>query len=158
VKIAKAKGFSLIELMIVIVIIVIVATIASFSWQRSVNNTNLRAAARDLVSDINSMQVKAASKTDTPYTIDFNKTANTYTMNGTTVVTKSLTSFGPGIVINTLPLGGAAYTLNFLSRGTLTLSTTTNTSDTITLKNNRGSSANIIFYITGKPYVTFTMQ
>jgi prepilin-type N-terminal cleavage/methylation domain-containing protein len=157
VKITKKNGFSMLELIVVIAIFAIVAGIAALSWQRYVNNTNLRTAAREIATDINSMKEQAISKMDTTCTIVFNKTAGTYTMNGTTVETKSLTSFGPGIIINALPLGGAAYTLNFETWGLITMSAGS-ILDTITLKNNRGSLANINFNNIGKTYVTFTMQ
>jgi prepilin-type N-terminal cleavage/methylation domain-containing protein len=154
-KMKTNKGFSLIELMIVIAIIGIVASISSFAWQRYVSNSNLRTAARTLVTDINTMKQGAVSKLDTTFTIDFNKTANTYTLTGTTVQTKSPAppeQSAGGTYIFSLPGGGTSYTLSFLPRGTLS------GLGTIILKNNRGSSATIVFNITGKTYVTFAMQ
>ena len=139
--------------MIVIAIIGIMALISSFAWQHYVNNANLKAAARDLDSDIKAMKQSAVSKLDTTHTIVFNSTANIYTMNGTTVQTKSLASFGQGITFFSFPGGGATYTLTFLARGIFSPA-----SGTIVLKNNLESRASITFNTTGKTYVTFAMQ
>ena len=49
-RIKESKGFSLIELMIVLLIIGIMATIGSYSYTRYVNNANLRSWARQLAS------------------------------------------------------------------------------------------------------------
>ena len=61
-KIKESKGFSLIELMIVLLIIGIMATISSYSYTRYVNNANLRTAARQLATDINTMKGVAVSQ------------------------------------------------------------------------------------------------
>jgi prepilin-type N-terminal cleavage/methylation domain-containing protein len=154
VKITKTNGFSLLELMIVLAIFGIMASTASFYMGRYSNNTKLRTAARDLATDFNTMKAGAVSNLGTTYTIVFDKTANTYTTTiGTNVVPKPVASSDHGSAyIFSLPGGGTTYTLAFLARGTF------GSFGTITLKNNRGSSANIIFTITGKTYVTFTMQ
>jgi prepilin-type N-terminal cleavage/methylation domain-containing protein len=159
-KITKTKGFTLLELMIVLTIFGIMASMASFSYQRYVNNTKLRTAARDLVTNINRMKGKAVANMNVTYTISFNKTANTYTMtnpdtvDGTQPVEIQLTSSDYGSAyIFSLPGGGSNYTLTFLARGTLNPS-----SGTLWLKNNRGSDAKIVFNFTGKTYVTFAMQ
>jgi type II secretion system protein H len=147
-KMQLRKGFTIVELMVVIAIIGIMATVASFAWQRYVNNTNLRTAARELAADINSMKAKAVSKTDTDYTIDFDTAANTYTLNGTTVQTKLLTSFGQGIRITE----ATTPTITCQKRGTLS------PLGHVILSNNRGSNATIKFNITGKTHVTFGMR
>lgn len=161
VKIRQNKGFSLIELIIVMAIMGIVASIASFYWRIYVNHTNLRTAAREVVSDFNIMKRKAASisdsSLDTSYSIDFNKTNNTYTLdtttaNGTTGRTKLLSEFGNNIIIDSLPGGGATYSLSFLARGILSPET-----GSIRLRNGP-STATITFNITGKTYVTFDMH
>ncbi|HAJ28199.1 MAG TPA: hypothetical protein DCG53_13320 [Syntrophus sp. (in: bacteria)] len=160
----RQNGFSLIELLIVIGIIGILAGISAYSWQRYVANTNLRTAARELVADFNFMKTNAVSNPDFTHTIAFDRTVNpnTYTLNaidagannaGTFPQTRTPAAAGSAISITSLPGGGTTYTLTFLARGTLNP-----TAGTITIQNNRGSTANIIFNFTGKTYATFTMQ
>ena len=170
-KIKESKGFGLIELMIVLLIVGIMATIASYSYRRYVNNANLRTAARQLATDINTMKGVAVSgkNTNTPVTIFFNTTANSYTCSypqNAPPISLTSTYLGQGIAINSLPGGGTTYTLTFLPRGLLSPSPTamTNCDATTTytcwivFKNSRGSQATITFNIEGKTYVTFAMQ
>jgi prepilin-type N-terminal cleavage/methylation domain-containing protein len=179
VRVKEAKGFSIIELMIVILIIGIMATISSYAYRRYTNNANLRTAARQLATDINTMKGVAVSQgmnLTTPVTISFNTTTNsyqlsTYPLSATKTrpaETKYLTSTYPGqsITIYSLPGGGTTYTLTFLTRGLLSPSPTaitncdaaTTYSCWIVLQNFRKSQATITFNIEGKTYVTFAMQ
>jgi type II secretion system protein H len=157
VKINKTKGFTLVELMIVIAIIGIMASVASFSWQRYVNNTNLRTAARELASDIANAKQRAVAEgvnyrititTGTPgnYTIEQRNAANTAS---TVIATKIPTANGAGLNITSTNHGGNI--IYFYPRGT------TSWGDVI-LQNSRGSSATITSNSTGKAYVTFSMQ
>ncbi len=175
-RIKESKGFSLVELVIVLLIIGIMATIASYSYRRYVNNASLRTAARQLATNINTMKGVAVSQgmnMTTPVTISFSTTNNSYTCSyPQNAPPTSLTStyLGQGIAINSLPGGGTTYTLTFLPRGLLSSSPnaipsavtncdpTTTYSCWIVLQNFRKSQATITFNIQGKTYVTFAMK
>ncbi len=156
----SSKGLTLTELLIVIAIIGIIAVIASFAWQNYVRNTNLRTAARELVSDFALMKAKAASASqtgqETTYAIVFNVAGNSYTMEAssvdgtTTSQTKLLSSFGPGVALESISLGGGGNTITFEARGTL------KPIGNLVLKNGP-SEATITFNITGKTHVRFKM-
>ena len=170
-KITKTKGFSLVELMIVIAIIGIVAAIASLAWQRAAANTNLQTAARELAADMANTKHRAVAEdvcyrmTITAgipgtYTIeqgnaaccstiacpsDMYNTAGTPGTIFTVIRTKSPTDGdkGAGLSIN-----GANNIITFSPRGT-------SSPGNVVLQNSRGSTATIITNFTGKTYVTF---
>ena len=149
----QSKGFSLIELLIAIGIIGILSTIAAFSWNRYVTNTNLRTATRDVASDIILLKARAVSESR-QYRITFNVGANNYAVEqwniGTGVYdiiqTKSPTAFGSDIFIDVTTFVGDRVT--FLPRGTLS-----GVGGTVRLKNSRNSKTAIIVNITGKTRV-----
>jgi prepilin-type N-terminal cleavage/methylation domain-containing protein len=154
----KQKGFSLVELLIVIALISIFAMIGVNSWQRYVTNANLRSATRDVASDILLCKEKAVSESK-QYQITFNSGANTYTIgqwnSGTSVFdiiqTKTPLTFGPGNSI--LDTTFAGNTVTFLPRGTISGGL-----GSVRLTNTRNSTATVTINITGKTRVEFTMQ
>jgi prepilin-type N-terminal cleavage/methylation domain-containing protein len=156
----RRKGFSLIELIIVIAILGVVASISSLVWQRYVLNANLRSAARDIASDFQNCKLMSGTESRT-YTITFNTGANTYAISAPATTdyaalnqaAKTPTTLGSDIRIT-----GAAYfgttganIITFQSRGT-------SANGTLTLTNSRGSTAILITNVTGKTYVSFTMR
>ena len=154
-KIRKAKGYSLVEMMIVIAIIGIVAMISSFTWQRYVNNANLRTAARLLESDIANAKQRSIKEglhyhmtisMGTPGNYTIEKWNNNDTALISVMAIKSPTDSGTGLFISS-----PSCTITFQPRGTTP-------NRTVTLQNSRGSTATITTTITGRSYVTFSMQ
>ena len=150
------QGFSLNELMIVIVILGILGSLGAYSWQRYVNNSNLRTAAREVMSDIASCKQKAVSE-GAEYCLQFSDGSSIYSINTpscsapTRTEQKDVVTFGAGLTIS-----GTNFTMDrvaFKTRGTLDGST-----GDITLRNGRCSTAQITVNITGRTYVAFTMQ
>lgn len=153
------KGFSLVEMMIVIAIISILASISSFAWQRYVNNSNLKTAARDVVSDFQSCKEKATSEsrdyqilfvtgTNSSYTISAPATATHTAVN----TTKVPTMHGAGIQItNAAFWANPANVVTFRTRGI-------SSNGTVIMTNSRASSATITINVTGKAYIQFAMQ
>lgn len=164
-KITKTKGFSLIELMIVIAIIAIVASIASYSWQHYVNNNNLRTAARELATDMAQTKQKSVGEmvhyhititTGTPgnYTIEKWDATDTAISPTTPTINKSPTGFGAGLSISSTNY--PSNIINFQPRGTI--SDCAGNPCNVVLQNSIGSIATITSNITGRTYVTFAMQ
>jgi len=149
----RNSGFTLVELLIVVFLIGIVAAIGASSWNRYVQNTNFRAAARDIEADIQQMKELKINNHNLAHTITFDVGSNNYTKAGIVNETKSPASFGPSIILSALNLGGGT-TITFTDRGLLSPST----GSIVLKKTDRNSTATITFSATGRTYVTFNMQ
>jgi prepilin-type N-terminal cleavage/methylation domain-containing protein len=122
VKMNKAKGFSLMELMIVIGIIAILAAIAVPQYNIFTYNNALKSAARELAGDIQLIRQTAMSN-NTTYTLNFvNNTRYNYCIppgcippNGQPTI-KDVTTFHPDI---TFAQNFAGNQITFNQRGTM---------------------------------------
>ena len=149
----QQKGFTLIELIIVMGIMGILATIAAPSFQNYIRNQNLKTAARGITSDFFATREKALSE-NVMYRIHFDQAGNSYTIargtySGTPYVdqqTKLMTSYASYIKVD------ADQVVFFQTRGTVTACN-------FTISNtNNGSVANIIVNFPSRTYATFTLQ
>jgi prepilin-type N-terminal cleavage/methylation domain-containing protein len=154
------KGYSLVEVLVVIGIIMVVAAIAMPIFQAYAINRNLRSAARDIIGDIFSCKERTIAE-NRQYRISFNVGANNYTIDRcnttgsscaayTVIQTKTPTAFGSDISITNAAFGNNS-TISFQIRGT-------SESGNVVLTNSRGSTARITTNITGRAGVTFNMQ
>jgi type II secretion system protein H len=164
----KAKGFTLAEILIVIAIIGIMATIASFSWQRYVANSNLRAGARKLAADLALYQTKAlAEGRDYRITIhvapdnnyDIFAQANALLSNPAAVVLNGVTPIEAALArdaqITAVNFNGGAV-VKATQRGILKDPAGTDLNNgTITLTNSRSATATITINLRGKVDVAF---
>lgn len=155
VKIKQAKGFSLIELIIVIAILGIVSAIAAPNFNKYRQNTNLKEAARDLASDISLYRQRAVAE-NIHYQIVFNQAANNYTVQRETTsgsgayadlvpaVTKSPSAISGGSVIISDLTHLPNQWVTFEPRGTMS-------AGSLTLQHTiRLSTATITTYFTGR--------
>jgi len=151
------KGFSLVELMIVIALMGIMAAIATPALQRYAINRNLKSAARDITSDFMRLKARAIAE-NRKYRIVFNVPGNNYTIEERNAadtawinpLIKTPTSFESDIIFTNVAFG-AGTTATLEKRGIVT-------AGTVELTNDRNSTAKITTNITGRTYVDFNMQ
>jgi len=155
------KGFSLVEMIIVIALIGVIATFAVPAFQNYVRNRNLKTATQEVASEFFVIRERALAESQT-YRIVFDDVNNQYTIEQRTALgppvvytvrqTKRIAASAAaadGIVIDT----GMANTLifTFQSRGTIS-------SGTINLKNGINSRAAITVNFPSKTYVVYNLQ
>ena len=151
-RICLPPWFSLVELLVVIALISIVSAFAVPTWQRYAANTNLKTAAREVMTDFFNARQRAVEENLDIYRLSFNIAENNYALTtdaGVTLWTKSLASFEIGIVIDSVNFSGTD--VRFHKRGTVS-------NGNLTLRNGLGSTAKITVNITGRTYVEYTLQ
>ncbi len=162
-KIKEQRGFSLVELMIVIAIMAILAAVAVPSFQRYAINSDLKSAARAIQGDFFICKERAIAE-NIEHSITFNVNANSYTKNCGTgdIATKTPASFRGDIRLvsnindacyataGTIFNVGTAY---FTARGTINPTT-----GTMLLINSRESTATITYNATGRTHVCFNLK
>ncbi|MFZ3156393.1 MAG: GspH/FimT family pseudopilin [Smithella sp.] len=142
-KIKSTKGFSLIEILIVIAIMAILLSIAAPNFNAWRQNRNLNEAVGALMGDLNFARQSAITQ-NVNYKVTFNNTANTYTVQGGTYnATKNLSNFGSGTFIYSQNFNSS--TVTFQPRGTLS-----GIGGTVSLKNSRNSCINIVVNTMGR--------
>jgi type IV pilus assembly protein PilA len=164
-KMKDNKGFTLLELVIVVIIMGIVAALAIPNFQAYAINRGLKSAARDIESDIQNLKARAGS-VSRDYRMVINVGNNEYSVqrledpnwvnppwNNAPIDNypspKKPSTFGADIVITGTTYGGDMVT--FSPRGI------TN-AGTINLRNSRGSTATIETNLTGRAHVEFSLQ
>jgi Tfp pilus assembly protein FimT len=143
-------GFTLVETIIVIVIIIVVTAIAVPAFQKMAINGNLRAAARDIMSDFALLKQKAMAE-NTTFSIIFDVAHNNYTIQGSgTTQIKTPEYFASDVVITSASFD-IGSTIRFHTRGTTSFGT-------VVLTNGRNSTATITTNITGRIHVYFDIK
>jgi len=116
-----SKGFTLVELLIVLALMAIMASFAVPAWQHYTENTNLKTATREIMADIIQTRQKAISENVNTYQMTFNTGSNTYSLSrsdtGQTLWTKNLTDFGKKIFFIMVISFSGGSVLSFLKKG-----------------------------------------
>jgi Tfp pilus assembly protein FimT len=150
-------GFTLVELMLALFFFAIVTAIAIPSFRGYIDNTKLKAAARQIMSDITDVQLRAKSE-NRPYTITCSlDPTNTCRIQAAAAnnlpavdETKTLAEHGSDIRITATTF--TANKVNFQTRGIL------DQAGILSLSNRRNSTATIDTSLAGRTNVQFTLQ
>lgn len=155
----KSRGFTLLELIIVLAILSVVASMSMPVWQRWAINGNLKTAALEIFYEFALLKEKATGDNRT-YRMELDVNNQSYSLqrcddsgspcsDWTTFETKSLAAVAGDIVFDAEKTTVSDY--RFQTRGTVTMGT-------IGLKNRRNSTATITVNITGRARMRVDFQ
>ncbi len=150
----SAKGFSLIELLIVIALIAILAAIAAPNFSKYKDNANLKEAAREISGDIQLYKQRAVAE-NTRYRMVFDVDNNDYTVERdiggvwNNVITDKKIG---GENNNIIKVIGNTNTITFQTRGTSSAGTQ------IIRHEKRLSTATIVTSLMGRVTVTYDFK
>lgn len=151
-------GFTLVELILVLFFFTMATAIAVPSFRGYIDNTRLKGAARQIMSDIYDVQLRTKAE-NRPYTITYSPNpTNTCRIqataaNGLPAVDETKTLAEHGSDIRIMATTFTSNQANFQARGILS-----EDNRTITLRNSRNSTAVISVSLTGRANVQFTLQ
>jgi len=156
---SNQKGITFVELLITLTILAIVAAIAIPTFQRYAINGNLKAAARDITSDIGLLKERAIAE-NRMYRIALSIGSNNYTLQQCNVLGSPCTAW---TTIQVKNLSGYASDISFDSGATTVTDyffwpRGTATDGTIVLRNSRGSTSTITINVMGRQNVQFNLQ
>jgi prepilin-type N-terminal cleavage/methylation domain-containing protein len=150
------KGFTLVELIIVMALITILASFAIPAWQRYTLNTGVKTATREIMADILQTRQRAIAENINTYQLTFSYSDNTYSLSrsdtGVTLWTKNLTDFGKDNVLWWAWFSDGTNVLKFQRRGILT------NQGNIWVRNRYYNFSYITAQTIGRPYVQFYMS
>jgi type IV fimbrial biogenesis protein FimT len=148
-KIHNNKGFTFIELLIVIVIFGILVTIAYPKFEKEKARWELNAVARQMVTDIRKWQQKAVVEKEAGLKMTLNLDARKYTLRKYTSIVESRDLSKTVVSMTVKP--ATFTTVEFYSNGT------TNSAGTIALKNRYGEFRYIVILnTTGRVRISTT--
>jgi type IV fimbrial biogenesis protein FimT len=153
-------GFTMVELLITLVLVGIVLSIAVPAVSGWLDNSNLKAGARTMASDVAFLR-ESALATGRTHTMAFNVGANQYTMqwdsDGDGAADASVPNYPAS---RTLSESGSGVRITSASQSPIKIisSGAINPFGTVVITNNRGSTATITTMITGRSHVTYSMQ
>jgi prepilin-type N-terminal cleavage/methylation domain-containing protein len=150
------KGFTLVEVIIVMALITILTSFAVPAWQRYTVNAGVKTATREIMADILQTRQRAIAENINTYQLTFSYSDNSYSLSrsdtGVTLWTKNLTDFGNDNVLWWAWFSDGTNVLKFQRRGILT------NQGNIWVRNHYYNFSYITAQTIGRPYVQFYMS
>jgi type IV fimbrial biogenesis protein FimT len=152
-------GFTMVELLITLVLVGIVLSIAVPAVSGWLDNSNLRAGARTMASDVAFLRESALASGRT-HLMAFNVGANQYTLRWDSDGAGTYADVPNYPALRTLSQSGSGVRITSASQSPIKIisSGAINPFGTVVITNNRGSTATITTMITGRSHVTYSMQ